>query len=514
MKASTTSDPKGSGAAVTREDDRSRDSVHPKYLFQWYQHLYESLPAIREEARAVGKELGIDPALNEFGLYAGSSACAGPLPRYVLDAIERVNRGRIVPMQHLEDELREIVKDVYGDHYDFAVTNTCESALRVSIETLFAPPILRRGDAYRARFITLYGDDLGFMAGYGRPFPPKYKNLSVDRSVSAGELGVEAKALANLDAILVRFEGAVYRVHGVRQNPVALLTHIDPEATIRRLEEVAQQHIQELAGFADLGYDTPGYGYGMHDDDGVPILKRMIGELARRLDRPFIVDGASCCPVIGLSPADVGADVMMWSMDKACRAPICGLMIGTEEAMVPIRKGLGLGGQRGGGVSSHSKAVYSFADPGRDSLAGLIEVMKRLRDDPDTVTRPVDRMHEIIVEEFETLEPARLRQGILITKSYTMGGTELNYADTWVGGALGIPIFTDEDLFANSNPIITAIEEMGVHPATVYGANMFLGPGMGNLDGDGQLKEDVTRLAVKSLVKAVELVCRHAGLDA
>ena len=80
MKPPTTSDLEERGAAVTREAERRRDSMPPRHLFQWYQSLYESLPAIREEARVVGKELGIDPDLNEFGLYAGSSACAGPLP--------------------------------------------------------------------------------------------------------------------------------------------------------------------------------------------------------------------------------------------------------------------------------------------------------------------------------------------------------------------------------------------------------------------------------------------------
>ena len=96
-------------------------------------------------------------------------------------------------MREIEDELRELIKDIYGDEYDAAVTNTCEAAMRVCFETLFAPPTLRKGDAYRARYIAPYGEDFDFMAAYGRPFPPKYKNLIIDRSCSAGELGVEAK---------------------------------------------------------------------------------------------------------------------------------------------------------------------------------------------------------------------------------------------------------------------------------------------------------------------------------
>ncbi|GAJ24689.1 unnamed protein product, partial [marine sediment metagenome] len=87
-------------------------------------------------------------------------------------------------------------------------------------------------------------------------------------------------------------------------------------------------------------------------------LKNLLGNLLTKYDVPYLVDSASCLPVIGLSPKDIGADVMVWSMDKAARAPISGLIVGKEEIMVPVRKSLGLGGQRHGEVSSHSKALF------------------------------------------------------------------------------------------------------------------------------------------------------------
>jgi hypothetical protein len=93
-----------------------------------------------------------------------------------------------------------------------------------------------------------------------------------------------------------------------------------------------------------------------------------------------------------------------------------------------------------------------------------------------------------------------------------MGGTELNYEQTWDGGDFGIPIFTVEDLFANTNPMTSAQEEMGIFPATMYSGNMFLGPGLGTLDENAELNEEYARLGIKALVRSIEVVCKYAGL--
>jgi len=487
--------------------------VKIKYRFQWYQEIFNNLPKIINEAEKTAKELGLDKLKNKIGLYAGSSSCPGSLPRYVLEAINEANKIPILPLRKVEDELREVIKDIYGDEYDAAVTNTCEAALRVCCETLFAPPTMRKGDAYRARFIAPYEEDFEYVAAYGRPFPPKYKNIFIDRSCTAGELGVEGKSLPNLDSLFVRLVGTKYEVHGIKFNPVPLMTRTDAEKSIERMAEVAARHAQTLAGFESIGYDTPGYGYGEKDERGIPKLKKLIGQLAAKYDVPYLVDCASCLPVIGLSPQDIGADVMVWSMDKAAHAPICGLLVGKEEIMVPIRKSLGLGGQRYGEASSHSKALFSLCDPGRDAVVGLTAVLKTLRDEPDKIKRTIDRYHDIVVEEFNTFKPSRFRDKLIITKSYTMGGTELNYEQTWDEEGFGIPIFTSEDLFIKAHPIAAALERMGVYPALIYSGTIFLGPGLGTLDDKGELNEEYTKLAVKSLVRAVEIVCKYAGLE-
>ncbi|MFW9991868.1 MAG: hypothetical protein ACFFD4_07390 [Candidatus Odinarchaeota archaeon] len=484
-----------------------------RYRYQFYQEINDSFPRIRENARKVAKELGLDKVkAGSFGLYPGSSSCPGPLPNYVLEEIITANKS-VIPMRKIEDELRNVVKDIYGDEYDSATTNTCEAALRVSFETLMAPPMMRKGDAYRARLIVPYSEDYEYTVSYGRPFPPKYKNIGVDRSITAGELAVEAKCLTNLDSVLVRLVGTKYEVHGIKQNIVPLMTGTDAKKSLEDFEKVAERHVESLTGFATLGYDTTGYGCGEKDRNGIPEIYKGVGKLAAEYDLPYLVDGGGGMPVIGLGSQDVVGDVMMWSMDKAARSPICGLIVGKEEEMIPIRKGLGMGGARYGEISSHGKGRYAFMDAGRDSVVGLTAVLKMLRDNPGKIKKPIDDYHNIIVEEFTSLEPERFREKLIIEKSYTMGGTELNYEKTWEDEEFGIPIFTLEDLWANTNPMIQALDEMGVGTgATIYSGNVFLTPGLGTLDEEGELIKENAVLAVKALVKAVEITCKYAGL--
>ena len=482
------------------------------YRHDWYQQIYERFPQIVSEAETYGAKLKLDKLKGEIGLYSGSSACPARLPDYVLNAIVEANQTEILPVRTVEDRLRNVIKDLFGDDYDGAVVNSCEAGLRVAIEALMAPPFMRRGDAYRARMVATYGEDVEWGMAYGRPFPPKYKNVNIDRTVSGGELGMEAKSLANLDTLFVRFAGARYEVHGVRQNIVPFLTDVDVDGTIENMTRACERNASTVSGFHTVGYDTPGWGHGARDGSGRPALMRKIGELARSYDVPFLVDAASCVPGAGFSPEDAGADIMLWSMDKAGRSPCAGLIVGKSEEMLTIRKALGLGGQRFGHVSSHGKATFSAADPGRDSVVGLLAYLELLRDDPDRVRNPVDRFHEIMVDAFKELKPARFRDGLMFTKSYHMGGTELNYQKTWNGDGFGIPLFTLEDLYANTNPILLATEAMGVEPATIYAGSMLLNPGLGLLDRDGGLIDERAALAAQALVKATEIVCKHAGL--
>lgn len=481
--------------------------------YQWYQKIYEKTPEIHAEAKAFAKKIGLVKVKDDIGMYAGSSSRPGNLPSYVLDEIVKSNQsGKTPGCRSIEDELRDVVKSVYGDEYDAVAANTCESCLRIATSTLFQPPTMRLGDAYRARVIMPYAEDIEWLGGYGRAFPPRYKNLLVDRTVSGGELGVEGKSLFNLDMVHVRLAGATYAPHGVRWNPTPLLTKVDIDKSLDYIAKAAERHASMLSGFAAIGYDTPSYGHGAVDDNGVPLLLKGISALAKEYQLPFIVDCGGSIPFIGPSPVDMGIDVITYSMDKASRAPCSGLMIGKEEAMSQIRKGMGLGGQRYGETSSHGKAVYTFSDPGRDTVVGLVAYLKTLRDNPKVITDPIDRFHEILVEEFKELKPVWLQAKLIFTKTYQYGGTEINFEKTWEDGGRGMPIYNLEDLWANTNPVVSAQDVMGVEPATIYAGKTFIGPGMGTLDIHGNLIEEYARLAAKSLVGAMNIVNKYAGL--
>jgi hypothetical protein len=456
--------------------------------------------------------MGFREGAKRVGLSTAYSSCPGPLARYVWEALSEARKDGVRPVATLDEELRDLVKDAYGDDFDGVSVNSCESALRVSFDVLVAPPIMARGASYRSKFIAPYGHDDEYMAGYGRPFPPKYKNLWVDRSVSAGEAGVEAKALTNLDVILVKLAGAKYEVHGINANTCPLLVDVDPERSALKIRDTVRSHAETLSGFTTIGQDTPGYGFGAKNDRRVPELQKSIGRFSEEYDVPYILDAALGVPVIGTHPRDVNATVMAFSMDKAVHAITSGLIVGREEEMAQIRKALGRHGERTGVPSSHGKAAYSFADPGREAMFGQIAVLKTILSKPKTITDPVDTMYKIALEEFSLLEPSWLRDGLLITKSYHCGSVEIDYERTWKDDSFGIPIFSIEDSFTDTNLIMSSLSELGVLPPSIYDGMILMTPGFNDVDEEGNLKEEGLRLSIKALVSTIEIVCRHAGI--
>ena len=483
-----------------------------RFRHHFYQSLLASIPEMESEGRAWAADQGYDVMTGRYGTYQGSSSIPARLPDYVLDAIVAANAGEVVPARRYADAIRDRVKAVYGDDWDVAVTNTAEAALRVTYETLFAPPVLRRGDQYRARVLQVLGEDFEWGGGYGRSFPPRYKNLAVDRTATGGELGIEGKSIANLDTLFVRGAGVRYEIHGSKPAMVPLMGNLDVGTTLAGLAKAADRHAAFLTGVHAVGYDTPGWGLGEKDPDGHPRLLKGMAAIARDHGVPFVVDCASCLPFVGMDPRVIGADIMIYSMDKAGRAPISGLIIGRAEVMSPIRKGMGWDGPRTGGVSSYSKGAFSAHDPGRDSLVGLDAFLKVLHEEPARVTAAVDGMDAILREEMAGF-PARFRNAIRITKSLHMGGLELNYADTWADNDLGLPLYGLEDLYANTNAMDAVLVAMGQSPATIYSGNVLIGPGLGMTDRQGQLIPEVARAALRGLVKSFDIVARHGGLS-
>lgn len=481
--------------------------MHPfAYRLDLYEFLRAHTARILEEADKVATGLGI-PAewKGRFGISGSNSACPGLLRRDILAAIGKASR-EVTPLSKLGDEIRRLVKSVYGD----APVNSCEAGLWVTYDALITPPLMGRGEPYRVRCVAPLERHVEHHLSYGRPFPGLYKDLFADRGATAGELGLLGRRQENVDIVMVPLAGARYEVHGVKSYPCPLLMGVDAEASQAALRRAAETHASMLGGFLSLGYDTVGYGYGAKDPDGTPVLQRKIGELAGAFGVPYIADNAWGTPFIGTDLRKTGADVMLYSMDKVAGAPTSGLVIGREAPMVQVRRGLGIHGERFGTTSSHGKASHVAADPGKEAMTGILAALRVLRDEPKLITGPIDETYAIVLDEYERVRGA-LGEGIVITRSYNAGGIEVNYEGTWAGGRMGLPIFSHEDRVAGSNLINLCLSRMGVIPNLAEDANLLVSLGLGTVDEDGTLLADRMRLAVRAMFAALVLVAEWAG---
>lgn len=56
------------------------------------------------------------------------------------------------------------------------------------------------------------------------------------------------------------------------------------------------------------------------------------------------------------------------------------------------------------------------------------------------------------------------------------------------------------------------MSQMGVIPTISYDGNIFISPGLGTTDTNGNLIEERARWAIKSMVKLIEITCKYAGI--
>jgi len=482
-----------------------------KFKHEMYTDLQKKIPQIYADFKKKAKALNItDEEKFSMGLTGAVSQCHGPLRDDVEAEISRLGK-KVVPCTILAHEMRGIVKSYYGDEYDCCPVNTCEAALWVSFDTLVTPPFAGRGDNYRCRYIAPYERHIHHQGGYGRPFPPKYKDILADRGCTSGELGFIGKRQFNTDVIYAPLEGARYEVHGIRHAPCPLLLEVDPEKSLESIAKLAKRHAPFLTGLSSLGYTSPGYGYAVKDEDGIPLLQKGLAKLAAKYNIPYIIDNAWGVPFVGNDIRGTGADLMAYSMDKASGSPTGGLVIGKEEAVTQIRRSLGMHGARSGSTASYGKAAYVTIDPGKEALSGMIAALRALLEKPELITKPVDEFYQIVLEEVEKL-PDAIKKDYVINKDYNSAAVEINYQKAWDGEGLGYPIFSIEDMYSGSNILQEGMKQVGIFPTIMYDANIYLSPGLGNFDNKGNLIEDRTRKMVQAMCMLIETVGEYAGI--
>lgn len=471
--------------------------------------IYESLARNREVILKRASDLAGDfdipgELVGRLGPTGASSALPGTMRKSILRRIEEGMLDLRSP-RVIGDEIRRLVKSVYGDDYDAALTNSCEAALGVTFDTLLVPSAVGIGEPYRARVIGLLERHAEHQLSYGRPFPPMYKDIFADRGSTAGEFGLLGRRRDHTDCVFIAMVGGRHELHGTKMHPAPLLARTNAEETAAALARAASIHAANLSGFVSLGYDTPGYGYGERAANGAPRLQYEIGQLARQHGVPYLCDNAWGTPFIGTDLRATGADVMLFSMDKVAGAPTSGLIIGREWPMVSVRRALGVHSDRHGTTSTHGKGSHVAADPGKMTMLGAVAALRMLRDEPERFTRSVDLTFAVVKEEYDKVRSS-LPEGITITKSYNLGGVELNYEGTWAPTVTGIPIFTNEDRISGAHLLNQITGRMGILPGQSEDANVLFTPGLGTTDEDGELVEGNMRLVVRSMLRALSLL--------
>lgn len=475
------------------------------FRFDFYGALRLKSPDIIADVQSRAGELDIpEEWRGRIGVSGSNSSAPCTLRREVAEAITAAS-AQYLPLVTLGDEIRRVVKSVYGDEFDTATVNSAEAALALAYDALIAPSLIGRGEPGRAFAVIPYERHGEHHGSYGRPVPGLYKDLFADRGATSGELGLLGRRAENVDIGFVKLAGARYEVHGIKSYVAPLLLHVDPEGSAAALERAARRRSADLAGFVSLAYDTPGLGYGARDADGTSTLHRRIGEIARSFDVPYIADNAWGTPFLGTDPRAIGADVILYSLDKVAGGPTAGLLIGREAALVNIRRALGLHGERFGTVSSHGKGSHVAFDPGKEALSGTLAALRLLRDRPELYLDPVEATWRIVQDEFDRVR-GRLKPGFALARSVNAGGVEINYQDTWKDGAFGIPIFTHEDRIAQTNLINNALARIGIVPNLSDDANILITPGAGTLDGEGRVIEERLRLVVRAVFLVLEVV--------
>lgn len=470
------------------------------FRFQRYQALFEKKGEIMAEWREIAKSLDKSGVLAaKVGMLGGSGGppVLGAKVRTAIDAGSR----KLMKLDTLDDRIRALIKQGYGDEWDGVALSTAEAGLWVTYESLVTPPLAVRGDKYPSTYLTPYERHSHHQAGYGAPFPPWRKDHTADRGVTAGELGIMAKRLENVRTVFVPLVGARYECHGLKYYPAVLLLGTDAEGSAAKIRQTAARHADSLAAIVSMAYDSPGYGYGTKTPQGVPVLQAAMGELAAEYNIPYIIDNARGTPFVGLDPRHNGAAVVIYSADKAFGGPTGGLIIGREEFMVPIRRALGVHGNRWGTPSSHGKAGYVQADPGKEALLGIVAALEVLLEEPDLLTRPVDRLAEI-TETIAAEELGELSKALVITHSDNSGAVEINYEKTWETD-WPIPIFPIEDYYSSGDLIMYGLSGAGISPPLCYDANLVVGPLSNLCEADGVLSEERAEFVLRTMFRGI-----------
>ncbi|HHW26756.1 MAG TPA: hypothetical protein GXX23_05405 [Firmicutes bacterium] len=463
-----------------------------KYRSQLYEHLGANAREIMLAAEKTAKEIKTDLGIED----GGPSVAAETPPVKPVASISKA-----------ASEMREIIKDVYGDAYDACPVASVGAAMWLACRSAFAPPASASGRRYRARYITPLEKGTGRHSSYGQVYPPQYKRFLCEDDAADDRCGDTIRQIDDLDAVVVPLEGASYVHHGIAYTPAALLTGVEAESSLEIMAATADVHASHLAGFVSSGYDTPGFGASSRDEKGTPLLQSGIGQLAREFDVPYIMDCGYSVPLLGAVPSRTRASLAVYSLGQGTGREAPALIVGLEGLVTPIRKEAGLFRVPPLGGYVTRSTTYASLVPSPAVMAEQLHMLRELRERPRRFADEIDHLNRVVLEELGSL-PAKLRDCLRVTPSYGMLSVELNYEDTWKE-EMGIPIFTVADTSAGTHLMQLALDLMGAAGVSVLDASIYITAGREeSRTGPGS---DKVRFSIRCVTALLQILAKQSG---
>lgn len=466
---------------------------HFKYRAQLYEHLGASARDIILAAEKAAKEIKAS--------FGGENVAPSTVPE------SPPSSKPVTSISKAASEMREIVKDVYGDEYDACPVASVEAAMWLSCRSAFAPPSSVSGSRYRARYITPLEKHTGRQSSYGQVYPPQYKRFLCEDDVVRDRCSDAIRQVDNLDAVVVPLEGAAYVHHGIAYTPAALLAEVEAESSLEIIAATADVHSANLAGFLSLGYDTPGFGAVSRDEKGTPLLQSGIGQLAGEFDVPYLMDCGYSVPLLGAIPARTRASLAVYSLGDESGREAPALIVGLENLMTPIRKESGLFKVPPLGGYAMRGTPYASLVPSATVMSNQLHMLRELRERPRRFADEVDHLNRVVLKELGTL-PAKVKDCLKVTPSYGMLSVEVNYEDSWKEG-MGIPIFTMGDTNAGTHLMQLALDLMGATGVNVLDASIYIRAGREE-SGAGP-SSDKVRFSVQCVTALLQIMAKQSG---
>ncbi len=464
------------------------------YRFRMYEHLGKCAGEILAEAQEAAGDLK-PPGSHEE--HSGPEASIPPARR---------RDPNDIPLQMLVDEMRQIVKDVYGDAYDACPVSSVDDAMWMACRTALAPSTRGSGRKYRARYLMPWEKRASRLASFGYLYPPKYERLLWDESPEYH--GNLPERMENLDAVVVPLEGAIYTNHGIAYARIPFLTGVHPEPSLEVMAATADVHAESLAGFVSLGYDTPGLSGGIQDECGVPALQSGLGQLASEFNVPYVVDSGHSLPLLGTGKGVSGASATIYRLGPDMGPQSPAIIIGPEEMVTLLRKEAGL--HRTPPLLGYAARGAPFAAcvPPPSVLSGQARLLRLLKERAPRFAEPVNDLSAIVVSALDH-SPAKIKDGLRVTASYGMMAVELNYEDTWIED-MGLPVFTEKDTRSGTNLLQLGLDLMGAKGVYVLDASIYFSAAWGDLQ-DPSLDEDKATYAARCAAHLLEILGHHSG---